>query len=543
MAVVTFNKKDLESLVGRELSEEEYKDKIPMMGTPLEHLREDEVDFEVFPNRPDLLSVEGFARAVQGFLGIKEGLVKYDVKNSDYEVNVEKKLAGIRGCAAFAVVKNVKFTDELVAAFMQLQEKLSVTIGRRREKASIGAYDLQDIEFPVRLTTKPAEFKFKPLEFERELTIKEILEKHEKGQEYGHLLEGWKSYPVYMDANDSVLSLLPITNAEFSKIQPDTSEMLIEVTGTEWKAVFEILKIVTTALADRGFDVYKVQTNYPKKDVEAPTLKPWKMELDPDYVNKLLDLDLKREEIKKALEKMRFSSSGQDVFVPSYRTDILHPIDLVEDIAIAHGYEKFEPRIPKIPTIGLENEKEETSNRLREVLVGLGFQEVCNFILSNEEKQFEKANRKKESFIKIKNPKTKEYTMTRVSLLPGLLETFSQNLSSEMPQKIFETGINVKPDKKAETGARNQRKIAAGLMHGGANYSEMKGYLDAFFRSAGKDFEIEESTEEMFISGRAIDIKVDEEKIGVLGEVHPKVLVDFEIDHPVVLFELDVEKI
>ncbi len=543
MAVVTFNRTDFEALVGRELSEEEYKKKIPMMGTPLEDLRDDEVDFEVFPNRPDLLSVEGFARAVQGFLGIRGGLVKYNVKKSDYKVKVDKKLAGIRGCAAFAVVKGIHFTEELVSAFMQLQKKLSLTIGRRRAKASIGTYDLRNIKFPVKLTTKSGNFKFKPLDFDREMTIKEVLKKHEKGQQYGHLLKDWKSYPVYMDANENVLSLLPITNAESSRIRSDTKDMLIEVTGTEWKAVFEILKIAVSALADRGCDVYEVQTVYKKRKVKAPTLKPWKMELDPDYVNKLLDLNLKQKEIESALKKMRFGVSGENVFIPQYRTDIIHPIDLVEDIAIAHGYEKFEPRIPKIPTIGRENEKEELSNDLRSILSGLGFQEVVSFILSNEDKQFDMINKRKNSYIKIQNPKTEEYTMARVSLIPGILETFAQNLSSEMPQKIFETGITAKASKKAETGAYNKRKLAAGIMHSSANYSEMKAYLDSFFISIGKEFKIKESKDKCFISGRSVDIQVKGKKAGVLGEVHPDVLTDFGIDYPVVLFEVDIEKL
>lgn len=543
MAVVTFNKKDFEGLVGKSLSEEEYKKKIPMMGTPLEDFREDEIDFEVFPNRPDLLSVEGFARAVQGFLGIKNGLVKYDVKKSDYEVKVDKKLAGIRGCAAFAVVKGVNFTDELVAAFMQLQKKLSLTIGRRRAKASIGTYDLRDIEFPVRLTTKPGTFKFRPLEFNKEMSIKEVLEKHPKGQQYGHLLKGWKSYPVYLDKNENVLSLLPIINAESSKIRPDTKEMLIEVTGTEWKAVFEMLKICASAFADRGCEIYEVQTNYSKKKVTAPTLKPWKMELDIDFVNKLLDLNLKPNEVESALKKMRYGASNENVFVPSYRTDVLHPIDLIEDIAIAHGYEKFEPRIPKIPTIGKENKAESFSNTLKEIMVGLGFQEIVSFILSNEEKQFDKVNKRKNGYVKIQNPTTEDYTMARVSLIPSVLETFSQNLSSEMPQKVFEIGITAQIDKKAETGASNKRKLSAGIMHSSANYSEMKSYLDSFFTIIGKEFTIKKSSDKCFISGRAADILLNKKKIGVIGEVHPEVLTDFGIDYPVVLFEVVVENL
>jgi len=543
MAVVTFNKKDLESLVGKTLTEKDYKEKIPMMGTPLEELGEDEVTFEVFPNRPDMLSVEGFARAVQGFLGITKGLPKYVVLKSDYRVKISRSMMGVRGCAAFAVVRGLKMSDEMVAAFMQLQEKLSITIGRRRKKASIGAYDLQDIKFPVKLVTKPAGFKFRPLGFTEELTIKEVLETHPKGQEFAHLLKGWTSYPLYMDAKDNVLSLLPITNAEFSKIRDDTKDMLIEVTGTDWKSVFEMLNITITALAKRGCKVYEVKTIYPNKVVTAPGLKPWKMELDPNYVNKLLDLNLKPPELKEALEKMRFGVSGKSVYVPPYRTDVLHPIDLVEDIAIAHGYEKFEPRIPAIATIAKANADEEDDNAIRNIVSGLGFQEIVTFVLSNRKKQFEMLGKKKNSFVEIQNPKTEDYNMARISLIPGLLETFSVNSSTEMPQRIFEVGFTVQIDEKAETGARNSRYLAAGIMHSNANYSEMKAYVDTFFTAIGKKFEISESKDSAFIPGRCIDIKVSGKKVGVMGEVSPKVLSNFGIEYPVVVFEVELEKV
>ncbi len=541
MAIVNFNRKDLESLIGEKIGEKKYREVLPMLGTPLESISEEEVSFEIFPNRPDLLSVEGFARAVQGFLGLKSGLQKYNVRKSNYQVKIDRSLQGIRGCAAFAVIKNIKFTDEFVAEFMQLQEKLAVTIGRRRKKCSIGTYDLREITFPVRLTTKPGNFKFRPLGFAEELTIKEILEKHPKGQEYGHLLKGWNRYPVYVDAKNNVLSLLPITNAEFSKIRPDTKEMLIEVTGTDWKPVFEMLNIVVTAFADRGCEIYEVRTGYDGKTVTAPNLKPWKIKIDTGYVNKLLDLDLKQNDIKKLLEKMRFGVSGNSVYVPPYRTDIMHPIDLVEDIAIAHGYEKFEPRIPRIATIAKPNPNEELENEIREIMIGLGFQEVINFILTNQRKQFDFAKRKKSSFVKIKNPKTEDYTMARDSIFPEILEVFSQNASSEMPQKIFEVGITLQVDKNAETGALNKRKLSAGILHNSANYSEMKSYLDAFFRSLGISFKIKESREQAFIEGRAVDIFVNGKKIGILGEVSPEVLNNFEIEYPAVLFEIDID--
>ena len=243
MAVVTFNRKDLESLIGKKLSDSDYKDRLPMLGTPMEKLTDEEVEFEVFPNRPDLLSVEGFARAAAGFLGVKKGFETYNVYNSRYTVEVDKKLLGIRGCAAFAVIKDIKFIDESIAAFMQLQEKLAATIGRKRKKVGLGAYDLRELRFPIKYVPMSKQTKFIPLGFTEELTFEQTIEKHPKGKDFGHLLKDWVEYPSYVDAKNRVMCLIPITQGEFSKITPETTDIFIEVTGNDWKAVFEILNI------------------------------------------------------------------------------------------------------------------------------------------------------------------------------------------------------------------------------------------------------------------------------------------------------------
>jgi len=547
MAVVTFNRKDFETLLGKELTDKEYMEAIPMMGTPLEEMREEEVDIEVFPNRPDLYSVEGFARAAQGFFGLQKGLVNYDVKPSNYSVNMEKKATAIRPCAAFAVIKNLRFDDETVASFMQLQDKLSITIGRRRKKCSMGTYDIDAIEFPIRYATKGLDYKFIPLGFSEEMTIRETLKKHPRCIEYAHLLKDLKEYPLYIDAKERAMCLLPYTNAEFAKVNPDTKNIFLEVTGNEWKAVIEMLNVFTASCAERGAKIYQVTANFQEKtpygkSFKAPSLKPWKMPLKADYINRILDLDLKRNEFKKELEKMRFGFDGKNVLVPAYRTDIMHPIDIAEDVAIGHGYEKFEPRIPKIATIGLPNATIERRNELRNIMIGLGFQEVTTFVLSNKNREFTMMNKPEKAVAEIQNPKTEEYTTMRSALAPGLLGVFSNNASSEMPQRIFEVGEVVELDKSCETGAVNRERIAAGVLHSDASYSEMRASVDAFFRCLGKKFELKESGDSTFIPGRAADI-ISGKKVGTFGEVSPQVLANFGITYPVALFEFDVGKI
>ncbi len=544
MALVTFNKKDLESLIGKKLTESDYKDKLIMMGVPLERYTETEIDFEIFPNRPDMLSVEGFARAAQGFLGVKTKSPEYEVKKGNFVVNVDQQLLGLRGCAGFAVVKDLKFTNESIAAFMQLQEKLATTIGRKRKKASIGTYDLSDLRFPVKLTTISKITKFIPLGGTQEITAEEVLKIHPKGQEYGHLIEKWLEYPAYVDAKGRVMSLLPIINSEFCKITTNTRNMLLEVTGNDWKAVREMLNIIVCALADRGAKIYEVKTVYPSaKVIRMPDLRMRRVKFDVNYANKLLDLDLKPAEAKERLLRMRFDFAGNDILIPPYRTDIMHPLDLVEDIAIAHGYEKFEPRIPQIPTIAKPNEKEEFANLLRNIMSGLGFQEVVTFVLTNEREEFDNARRNRIEHVEIQNPKTIDYTIARTSLISSALRVFSQNQPNEMPHKIFEIGLAAKIDRHTETAAQNVSKLMAGISHASAGYSEIKAVLEAFLRNIGLKAEFSESKDTVFIEGRAADIKVKGEKIGVIGEIHPEVLGNFNIEYPVALFELDIGKL
>ncbi len=553
MANVTFSRADFEKLVGKKLTDSDYT-QIEMMGTPLDGLTEEEITFEVFPNRPDMLSIEGFARAVQGFLGLKTGLVNYNVNKSKYEVIIDKNIIAKegtdewRGCTAFAVVKNFNFNDDSVASFMQLQDKLGITIGRKRRKCSIGTYDLRDINWPIKYTDVGLDHKFIPLGFNNEMTVKECLEKHPKCQEYKHLTDSWKSYPIYIDNKKNTMCLMPFTNAEFAKIQEDTTDMFIEVTGTDFKACEEMLNVIVSACADRGATIHEVTAVYPKdvgrgKTFTTPNLNPSEMQLDMKYANQLLDLDLKPAEIKKELEKMRMSFDGKNALIPAYRTDIMHNIDIVEDIAIGHGYDKFEPRIPDIATIGKPNPAENFENHLRTAMVGLGFQEVVNFVLSNEDKEFVDTRRGVDPHVEIWNPKTADYTTARTALAPSLLSTLAMNASSEMPHKIFEVGLTVQIDAKEETGTRNERRIASAASHSGANYSEMKAYTEAFLGQLGKDIEFKESNDKLFIEGRAVNIHFNGKHIGVMGEVHPEVLSNFKIEYPVTLFELKVEKL
>ena len=389
MPVIEVNLEDFRALVGRNVEISELAERMPLMGVSWEGELEEGFHIEVFPNRPDLLSIEGLARAYSAWTGEKPGLRDYPVKKSDYEVHVDEKVVSKRPWFVTAVVKNVDFDDPLIRSIIQMQEKLHVTHGRKRRKVAIGLHNLKPIEWPVVYTTKPPEFKFRPLGERFEKDLNWILGEMPKGKEYAWTVEGFDEYPMILDSKGMVCSMPPIINGEYTRIDEVTNEIFVDVTGTSLKAIQEVLNVICTTFADRGAEIYEVVNHYPDGSVlVTPNLEPWVMELDNEYVVKTLGLELTPEETAKELSNMGYDAeigSILKVKVPSYRADIMHPIDLVEDVAIAYGYDKIEPEIPDLFSEAGEDQLEVFSRGLRNFLVGFGLIEVVTFMMSNED--------------------------------------------------------------------------------------------------------------------------------------------------------------
>ena len=547
MPIITVEKEYFCKLIGKDMSIQEIEERIPMLGVGWEGKDGDKFYVEVFPNRPDMLSVEGLARSFSSFIGVKTGLRKYVAKPSEYLVKVDSKVSKIRPYFVSCVICDIDFTDEFIRSVMQLQEKLHITHCRKRRKVAIGLHDLDKITFPVVYTTKTPDFKFVPLEQVREMSLEEILKELPKGREYGWILEGAKEYPLLHDARGVVLSMPPIINSEDTKIEESTRNVFVDITATDRKAANEVLNIIATTFAERGAVLYKVKIKYPEGIVHTPVLETRSMSLNPGYVNGLLGLNLKNHEIIELLKRMGFdgleiSKDKLEVIVPCYRSDIMHPIDLVEDVAIAYGYEKFEPEIPNIATMGEEEPLEIFSERLRNLLVGYGLQEVMTFILTNKENLFTKMNMKERPVAEIANSKTTEYSVVRNWLLPSLMEVLSRNKHHEYPQNLFEVGDVVILDPSDETGARTRRRLAIVLCYSKANFSEMKSMVESILKNLGiEGYEIEAFECPCYIPGRAAKFTIDGKTLANFGEVHPSVLEKWGLEMPVTAAEMSVD--
>lgn len=557
MPTVELNREDLESLLGMRLPEdvEELNEILAYVKGEVKGLDYEEIRIELKDsNRADIWSAEGLARALRGFLGLEGGLKEYRVAGSSgVEVYVNPRLKDIRPYIGCAVVKDVKLTDAAIRQIMRFQDKMDQTYGRNRRRTSIGLYEFDLVKPPLHFTVaKPKEISFVPLEFDEELTLEEILEKHPKGRDYGHIVRQFPVWPIFMDSENHVLSFPPIINSnDLGRITEKTRNVLIEVTGTSYETVLDTLINVTVALADRGGAIYSAEIHYPylgMADDVTPNLDVDTIILDVSYVQRFVGLELKASEIISLLEKARYGIAESSetrivVQVPCYRVDVLHPIDVVEDIAIAYDYNRIPDEWPQLATVGKISDETIFRDYIREIMVGLGFQEVLTYIMSNPETLFAKMNLKPSRVVELANPKITSMTCLRNWLLPSLMELLSHNVHVDYPQRIFEVGYCVVHDEKRENKTRDIEKLACVNIHSNANFTEAKAQLDALLSNLGVKYDLEETSHESFIEGRVGKIMLGKKEAGIIGEIHPQVLQNWELENPASAFEISIDQL
>ena len=544
MPTININRKVFEKLAGKKLPLEKLKDRISYLGTDLEDVNEKEIIVEIFPNRPDMLSVQGFARAFSSFIGVKTGLRQYKVEKSKEKVIIDSSVANVRPYTACAIVKDMHFDDEKIKEIIDVQEKLHITYGRNRKKVAIGIYPFEKIKTPIRFTAKkPEEIVFQPLESPRKINALQILKQHPAGRDYGHLLEGKQKFPVFIDANNEVLSVPPIINShKTGKISEKTKDVFIECSGFDLGVLKKCINMIVTAFYEMGGKVYSMELIYGTKKHTTPDLSPEEIKIDINYINKLLGLNLKENEIKKLFERMGYGYKNKKVLIPAYRSDIIHQADLAEDIAIAYGYENFKPEIPNVATIAEENKFEIFKNKISNLLAGLDLIETSTYNITNKESQAKKMNVDLQ-LIELANSISSDYNVLRTWTLPSLIEILSSNKHHEYPQKIFTIGAVFKKNDKFETNIGENERLAVTIASEKADYTGIRQILDYLFRSLGLKYEITEAEHSSFIPGRIGRVIVNGKKIAYIGEINPIVLQNWELEIPVTAFELNLTEL
>jgi len=541
MPVISFDYQDFKTLIKNDISKDELIKKLPMIGADLDKVEDDTINIEFFPDRPDLFCVEGIVRASRAFFNIEPGLMSYQIESSDITIHVDESVKTVRPIIRCALVKNVTMTDELISSLMDLQEKLHFGVGRNRKKVAIGVHNFEPIEPPFTYkAVDPQSFQFVPLAKVESMTLEQILTQHEKGIAYAHLLKDFDTYPLITDKYNNVLSFPPIINGTLTEVTPFTTDLFIDVTGTNLKAVNIALNIVTTALAERGGTIYSTKLIDNDKTIISPDLSPKKKELSLKYINKILGADSNAQTVIKALEKMGFDVNQKDrdvleVLIPAWRSDILHEIDLVEDVAIGFGYDEFNKTLPEVFTFGRHLPDQQLRDNLRTIMVGLGFNEVTTFTISNGNDEFKKLGLEESNRVELLNPITEDYTCIRTSLISSLLKILAENKHHHLPQQIFELGIIV------NTHYTNSYHLAAVSTSAKAHFTKSKALVEGIMRDIGiTSFEIVEKNHPGFVNGRCASIIKENQEIGYFGELHPKTILNFELEHPIIAFELYV---
>lgn len=538
MPVVEFDYNDFINLLGYKISKKNLIERLPMIGADFDKVERDQISIEFFPDRPDLASVEGIARASRSFFNFEPGLKKYSIKKSDIVINVDSSVKKVRPYVVTALVKNVKMTDELIASLMELQEKLHGGLGRNRKKVAIGVHNFEPVEPPfIYKAVDPDSIQFVPLNKVESMTMTEILEKHEKGVDYAHLLKDYNKHPLILDKNNNVLSYPPIINGTLTEVTPFTTDLFIDVTGLDKKAINYALNIVTTSLAERGGQIFSTVVKEGEKTYISPDLTPVKRKLSLNYVNKILGTNLNIKKAIDCLEKMGYgtSESRKDIInveIPAWRADILHEIDLIEDVSIGYGYDNFESEYPTALTFGKRISSYDFYEALRTIMIGLGFNEVNTFTISNEADEFEKLGLKKAERVEIENPIGEDFSCLRVGLIPSLLKILSENRHHPLPQQIFEVGIIV------DSKYKNRFKLGFVKIDAKASFTECKSLSESIMRDAGIKTLIKDFEHPGFVKGRCASIFFKNEEIGFFGELHPKTISNFELEHPVIAFEM-----
>lgn len=518
-------------------SKREVVGRLPFLGLDIESSEGDSVRVEYSPNRPDYGTDYGIARGLRGLLGLETGLPVFRVKPSGYQVSVDPLLKPVRPVIACATVSGLKLDDEDLRQLLSLQEDLHNGIGRGRKKLAIGLHDLRKVSQQIRYVAESPSFSFVPLGLTRRLKLSEILSETEQGRKYSGALPGRNPLPLLVDSNGTVLSFPPIINGDRTRVTTATRGLFVDVTGTEQKRVDEGLAIVATTLAEMGGIIGSVQISERRSRRTTPDLKETTLPLDVELVKRVTGLDLSASELRACLRRSRLDASKGSVLIPRYRIDMMHPVDVAEEVALGYGFDKIGGEYPASGQPGAFNQFEEFLGRAADGMAYLGMTELITYELVDERSQFLSFGRPVDA-ISVESPRSLEHSILRDSVIPSLMSALSINVKEEYPQHIFEIGRCYRPTR---VGVKEWWSLGALSAHSRASYTEAKSFLDSFLRTmVGSPSAATPASHWAFAEGRTASVSLSGKPLGCAGEVRPEALDAFGLGVPVCGFEIDV---
>jgi phenylalanyl-tRNA synthetase beta chain len=544
-------------------------------------------------NRPDLWGTAGCARQLRLYNG--GGIPEYPFFSGNprkpletaqkeaasappkFKVIVEKSVQNVRPFLTGFVASGKNITDPILRDMIQTQEKLAWNFGRKRRTISMGIYRISKISWPIIYKgADPDSVSFVPLQWDCPLTLREILKQHPKGKEYAFIQEHEKIHPLLTDSKGGVLSYPPIINSnDIGAVLVGDTDIFIELTGTDQKSVTLAASIVACDLFDNGFTIDPVEVEYefdtPLKGTNnRKCITPFYFQ-EPVFcslerIKKYLGEAINADDCVKALarmgvraekaeggetsgnskgganiEKNAYSGAGVRAWPPEYRNDYLHAVDVMEDIMMGRGLNSFKPERPRDFTVGRLLPITVFSRSVKNIMVGLGYQEMIYNYLGSRKDLVEKMRGDGGRIIQISNPMTENYEYVRDSILASLMQSESVSGNAVYPHRIFETGKAAYLNDKENYASSTRQYL--GFLHAGAeaNYNVIAGQMQTLFYYLSRDYVVEESNDPRFISGRTAAILYKGKPIGVFGELHPEVLENWGVTVPCTACELDIE--
>ena len=573
MPTLKFNHNILEYLHeinGVKYDSNDWEKRMPSIGCVVEENDEEGIEIEIFPDRTDLLSHETISRAARAFLNSLNDSPNLEIKQGEITLEVDKSLQNLRPVILGAVVRgvdngtNYREKDDFIQSLMDHQEKLHLTLGRKRKFASIGVHDLSQLSPPFKVISVDKKYKFTPLAEEKEMSIEDILKSHPKGKEYAHLLSELKEYPVIIDAEDRVLSFPPIINGDHTTVNEQTRDFFIDVTGWDERSCEACLLLICLSLAERGGVIESIQIkNWDQELLNVPRGDSKSHKVPDRLIRNILGIELSKTEIADSIKKMggelietRTVTNGPDkiekwadcivgekehvISMPRWRNDIMHPVDIVEDIAIGYGYDNLPEQLSAVHLDAIPLPSSNLKRRISSSLCALGLQETQSLTLSNKRDQFERVRwiEENKSTI-ISNPITKEHTMLRQYILPSLLNLLAANRHHELPQRVHELGDVVRD-------SENKTRLSWACAEVGGGFSAAKGIASSLLRDLGANLsEVKwqgiNQEEGPWIKGRGAKVIIGGIEVGQIGEIDPKVSFEFGLKVPIQAGEFDVD--
>jgi phenylalanyl-tRNA synthetase beta chain len=514
-------------------------ERLPYIGLDIEEINSDSIRVEYSPNRPDFSTDYGIARAMNGILGLKLGLPAYKAKAGSIKVTVDRRLRRIRPFIACLVARNLELDAEGIRQLISMQEDLHNGLARKRQKAAIGLHNLDAVLPPVRYFAAQDTFSFVPLGETTKMTVNEILERTDQGRTYARVLGGAKAFPILQDSAGMVLSFPPIINGSQTKVDTGTKNLFVDVTSTVDEVGEGILSIMAATLADAGARLESVLVKYSYRSVRTPNLSPSRIRLDIGLVRDVLGLNLSRPMISSCLSRSRLKLVGNQVLIPRYRIDLLHPVDIAEEVALGYGIDRLDPVYAPSTEAGQLNSFVTKLDRLATIASASGLMETAGYELIDEISLFANFDRAPTDKIEVENPKSRDHSILRDSLIPSLMSVLSRNGKEDYPQRIFEIGRVFKRDAQS---VGESWHFCAFTAHSAATFSEAKMYLQGILRvGIGVEARTEQSGHWAFVPGRSAGVMANGKTVGHIGEVKPSALASFGVSVPVSGFEVDVD--